>query len=72
MTEVRINRDLAQNMVAVSHASKSDELLTTNIAGFLYITSVDLASQTITYLAPTPGDLPGRFILVGSLKVFLE
>lgn len=72
MTEIRPSKELTQNLVAVSHATKPDELLTVNVAGFLYITNIDMATSTITYLAPCPGNLPGKFILVGTLKVFFE
>ena len=72
LSEVRPGRDLVQSLVAVSHATTPEELLTTNIAGFLYITGVDVAQSTITYLAPCPGNLPGKYLLAGSLKVSLD
>ena len=72
LAEVRPGRDLVQSLLAVSHASTQDELLSTNIAGFLYVTAVDLTHGTITYLAPCPGNLPGKFLLTGTLKVYFE
>ena len=69
---IRLGRDLMQSLVAVSHASSPDELLSSNIAGFLYITNIDSMENTVTYLAPCPGNLPGRFLLIGSLKFYLD
>lgn len=72
LSEVRPGRDLVQSLVAVSHATTPEELLTTNVAGFLYITAVDMAQSTITYLAPCPGNLPGKYLLAGTLKVSID
>ena len=69
---IRLGRDIMQSLVAVSHASSPNELLTSNVAGFLYITNVDSTENTITYLAPCPGKLPGRFLLLGTLKFYLD
>ena len=72
LSEVRVTRELTQSLLAVSHATTPEELLRTNVAGFLYVTGVDLQQGTITYLAPCPGKLPGRFLLAGTLKVYFE
>lgn len=72
LSEVRPGRELVQSLVAVSHATTPEELLTTNVAGFLYITAVDVAQTTITYLAPCPGNLPGKYLLAGTLKVSFD
>lgn len=44
------------------------ELLSSNVAGFIYVTEVDMANKRFTYLAPGPGELPSRNLLTGSLK----
>lgn len=69
---VRLGRDLMQSLVAVSHASSPDELLSSNVAGFLYITNIDSSENTISYLAPCPGNLPGKFLITGSLKFYMD
>lgn len=69
---VVITSELLHSVLAVSHASEIDEVLPLNIAGYVYVTDVDVARSTITYLAPCPGPLPGKFLLAGSLKVFLD
>lgn len=44
------------------------ELLSSNVAGFIYVTEVDMANKRFTYLAPGSGELPSRNLLAGSLK----
>ena len=69
---VSTSLDMMHSMLAVSHAATPDQLLSMNVAGFVLITDVDIVQRTITYLAPCPGALPGRYLIVGSFKVFLE
>ena len=38
------------------------------MAGFIYVTEVDMTNKRFTYLAPGPGELPSRNLLTGSLK----
>jgi polyribonucleotide 5'-hydroxyl-kinase len=60
--------DLLHSVCAVSHAATSAELLNANVAGFIYITDVDMNARRVTYLAPTAGPLPGRLLVVGAIK----
>ncbi|KAL4195227.1 hypothetical protein AMTRI_Chr05g72260 [Amborella trichopoda] len=62
-----MNQDMLHLILAVSYAKEPDQIITSNIAGFIYITDVDLQRRKFTYLAPCPGELPSRFLLVGSL-----
>ena len=39
-----------------------------DVAGFIYVTEVDMTNKRFTYLAPGPGELPSRNLLTGSLK----
>ena len=64
--------DLLHMLVAVSHAQQPDQLLSANIAGFVWISRVDPVQQTVTYLAPCAGDLPAPFLLAGTVKTFLQ
>ncbi|BDA46117.1 Protein CLP1 homolog [Coccomyxa sp. Obi] len=68
----QLTGDLQNSIVAVSHANTPDQLLSVSVAGFLYITNVDKDQRTITYLAPCPGPLPGKYLLTGNMKVFFE
>eukprot|EP00232_Nephroselmis_pyriformis_P020426 CAMPEP_0182882620 /NCGR_PEP_ID=MMETSP0034_2-20130328/17893_1 /TAXON_ID=156128 /ORGANISM="Nephroselmis pyriformis, Strain CCMP717" /LENGTH=418 /DNA_ID=CAMNT_0025015723 /DNA_START=12 /DNA_END=1265 /DNA_ORIENTATION=- len=53
------------SVLAVSHAKTPEEILTSNVAGFIYVTEVDLAKGRVTYLSPCPGALPGVLLIEG-------
>ncbi|KAK9818033.1 hypothetical protein WJX72_005994 [[Myrmecia] bisecta] len=72
LAPININSDLLHSVLAVSHATEPEQLLSVNVAGFLFVTTVDVDRGTLTYLAPCPGPLPGKLLLAGSLKVFFE
>lgn len=38
-----------------------------NVSGFVYVTEVDVLRKKITYLAPSPGALPSKILVAGSL-----
>lgn len=57
--------------VAMTESNKCDDLLQANIAGFVFVTAVDLEHQKITLLAPSPISLislPSNRLLTGSIK----
>eukprot|EP00276_Gloeochaete_wittrockiana_P014102 CAMPEP_0184333008 /NCGR_PEP_ID=MMETSP1089-20130417/2094_1 /TAXON_ID=38269 ORGANISM="Gloeochaete wittrockiana, Strain SAG46.84" /NCGR_SAMPLE_ID=MMETSP1089 /ASSEMBLY_ACC=CAM_ASM_000445 /LENGTH=431 /DNA_ID=CAMNT_0026656627 /DNA_START=221 /DNA_END=1516 /DNA_ORIENTATION=+ len=70
LIEVIPSKDLIHSIIGVSHAAAPDFLLEANLAGFLYVTDVDVEKQRITCLAPSPGPLPSRYVIVGTLKWF--
>jgi len=55
-------------------ADRSDEgftdedLVTTDIVGFIVVTAVDIPKQRMTILSPNPGSLVGRTALIGSFE----
>jgi len=59
---------LLHSVLAVSHGKTQSELLSSNVAGFIYITEVDMVAKKFTYVSPCPGDLPSSVLLVGNLK----
>lgn len=65
-------RDILNCMVAVSHAKTPEELLNTNVAGFIYIQDVDMEKGTVTYLSPRDGALPNTLMLAGTYRTYLE
>ncbi|BFG26734.1 hypothetical protein CerSpe_130080 [Prunus speciosa] len=67
LVPVNINRDLLQTVLAVSFAKDPDQIISSNVAGFIYITDIDLQRKTITYLAPSAGDLPSKYLIAGNL-----
>lgn len=72
ITKVSDFRDIMFTMVAVSHAQSPELLLSTNVAGFIYIQDVDFEKGTVTYLAPRTGALPNTLMLGGTYKTYLE
>mmetsp|Transcript_40225 Transcript_40225/g.89282 ORF Transcript_40225/g.89282 Transcript_40225/m.89282 type:complete len:430 (+) Transcript_40225:36-1325(+) len=64
--------DLAGSLLAVSHASKSDQILSTNVAGFVLVKDVDSTRGTVSFMSPCPGPLPGRYLVTGSLRSTLD
>ncbi|KAL7232409.1 hypothetical protein ACSBR2_010434 [Camellia fascicularis] len=64
---VNINRDLLHLVLAVSFAKEPDQIISSNVAGFIYITDIDIQRKKITYLAPSAGELPSRFLIMGTL-----
>ena len=64
--------ELLHAVLGVSHAQAPDQLLSVNLAGFLYVSDVDPVRQTVTYLAPCLGPVPGKYLLLGSLKVMMQ
>mmetsp|Transcript_13309 Transcript_13309/g.22894 ORF Transcript_13309/g.22894 Transcript_13309/m.22894 type:complete len:336 (+) Transcript_13309:365-1372(+) len=68
LVEIQPSRDLVHSVLAVSHAPSPDFLLDSNIAGFIYVSDVDVEKQKITCVAPSPGPLPSRYLIAGSLK----
>ncbi|KAG6741703.1 hypothetical protein POTOM_054981 [Populus tomentosa] len=64
---VNIDRDLLHVVLAVSYAQEPDQIVSSNIAGFIYITDIDLQRRKITYLSPTAGELPSKYLVMGTL-----
>ncbi|XP_050224930.1 protein CLP1 homolog [Mercurialis annua] len=67
VTAVNIDRDLLHVVLAISYAQESDEIVSSNVAGFIYVTDVDIQRRKITYLTPTAGELPSKNLLMGTL-----
>jgi hypothetical protein len=44
------------------------QLITSNIAGFISIVQIDIDRGYMTILCPCPGALPSSYLLVGSIK----
>ena len=61
--------DLLHTLCGLSLANSLDEdLVRTNLAGFVCITDIDMDRQVFTALAPAPHPLPRRFLLLSSIR----
>ncbi|XP_010087811.2 protein CLP1 homolog [Morus notabilis] len=67
LVPVNINQDLLHLVLAVSFAKEPEEIISSNVAGFIYITDIDIQRKKITYLAPSAGELPSKYLIVGTL-----
>ncbi|KAG5527502.1 hypothetical protein RHGRI_028412 [Rhododendron griersonianum] len=67
LVHVTISKDMHHAVLAVSFAKEPDQIISSNVAGFICITEIDFDRKKITYLAPSTGELPGRFLIMGSL-----
>src|SRR5690606_4813581 len=68
ISEVEITEQLMHSVLALSHATTKETILMTNVCGFIYVSSVDKEKKELTVLTPSPGKLPGKFLILGSLK----
>ncbi|KAH9620121.1 hypothetical protein KSS87_023889 [Heliosperma pusillum] len=67
LVPVNITQDLLHLVLAVSFAKDPAEIISSNVAGFIYITDVDVQRRKITYLAPSVGELPSKILILGTL-----
>lgn len=67
LVPVNINQDLLHSVLAVSFAKEPEEIISSNVAGFIYITDIDIQRKKMTYLAPSAGELPSKYLIVGTL-----
>uniref|UniRef100_A0A0E0JXC3 Protein CLP1 homolog n=1 Tax=Oryza punctata TaxID=4537 RepID=A0A0E0JXC3_ORYPU len=67
LVAVNISTDMVHTVLAVSYAKEPDEIVSSNVAGFIHVTDVDIQRKKLTYIAPCPGDLPSKLLIASSL-----
>ncbi|KAL0670070.1 hypothetical protein Bca4012_032774 [Brassica carinata] len=67
ITPVLIDKDLVNTVLAISYAKQPHHIISSIVAGFVYITDVDLGEERITYLCPSAADLPSKIFIMGTL-----
>ncbi|CAL4889135.1 unnamed protein product [Urochloa decumbens] len=67
LVAVNISTDMIHTVLAISYAKEPDEIISSNVAGFIHVTDVDIQRKKLTYIAPCPGDLPSRLLIASSL-----
>uniref|UniRef100_A0A1J3DF90 Protein CLP1 homolog n=1 Tax=Noccaea caerulescens TaxID=107243 RepID=A0A1J3DF90_NOCCA len=72
VTPVNIDQGLLHSILGVSYAEEPDQIISSNVSGFVHVTEVDVHRNKITYLAPSPGTLPSKFLVAGSLSLLDE
>lgn len=67
---VSFDTNLENCILGLSYADKVDEnLMVTNIIGFVCVTKVDMMREVVTLLSPQPGPLPNKIFLLGDMKL---
>lgn len=65
---VPLSRELLHSLLGVSQADSEDDVLTSAVHGFVHVSKIDVERNTLTVLAPSPGKLPSKFLVCGSIK----
>ncbi|KFM66836.1 Polyribonucleotide 5'-hydroxyl-kinase Clp1, partial [Stegodyphus mimosarum] len=66
---VQVGPNVLHHILSVSFAeSVDDDVITSNIAGFICVTKVNVERQVITVLAPQPRPLPKTVLLIGDVQ----
>jgi polyribonucleotide 5'-hydroxyl-kinase len=69
LVPVQPGPNLLHHLLAVSFAENTDEdVIQTNVAGFICVTNVDVERQTITVLSPQPRPLPKTLLILSELQ----
>ncbi|XP_039272809.1 polyribonucleotide 5'-hydroxyl-kinase Clp1-like [Styela clava] len=69
LVPVRPQRDLVHHILSLSMAESLEEnLVETNVAGFVVVTGVDPETETLSVLAPAPYPLPRRHFLIMDIR----
>ena len=61
-------KDLLNHVLAISHADSKDDLLSTNVNGFVVVTDVNVKESKISVLSPQPKPLPATLLLLSDIK----
>ncbi|CAH0389272.1 unnamed protein product [Bemisia tabaci] len=69
VVSVQPSPSLLNHLLAISFATSAEEdVIQTNVAGFVCITNVDMDRQTMTILSPQPKPLPDAVFLVSEVQ----
>jgi len=61
-------RDLLNRVLGVSYTSATEDVITTNVAGFVVVTEVRVEEQKVTVLSPQPRPLPDTLLLLSEIQ----
>ncbi|XP_054933306.1 protein CLP1 homolog isoform X1 [Dermacentor andersoni] len=69
LVPVPLGPNVLHHILSLSFATSSDEdILQTNVAGFICVTEVDMERQTLTVLSPQPRPLPKGVLLLSEIQ----
>lgn len=61
-------RELLNHVLSISFTNEVDEVMVTNVCGFVVVTNVNVDEQKITVLSPQPKPLPDRLFLLSEMQ----
>ena len=70
LVKVAVSLELLHAVMAVSYSTEAGQLVTKNVAGFVFVSGVHVQKKTVTLLTPAPGPLPSMCFLTGTVKWF--
>ncbi|KAF5280435.1 hypothetical protein FQR65_LT03244 [Abscondita terminalis] len=62
------NPGLLHHLLAVTYATKEEEIILSHVAGFVCVTNIDVERQTLTLLSPQPKPLPNNLLVFSELQ----
>lgn len=65
---VKFTKDLLHSVLAISQAEREEDVLKMPVFGYVHVVQIDMDKASATVLAPSPGKLPGSFLLIGNTK----
>ena len=68
LVKVAVSLELLHAVMAVSYSTEAGQLVQRNVAGFVFVSAVDVQKKTVTLLTPAPGPLPSMCFLTGTVK----
>ena len=70
LVKVSVSLELLHAVMGVSYGLDAAQLVAKNVAGFVFVSGIDVQKKTITLLTPAPGPLPSMCFLTGTVKWF--
>jgi len=70
LNEVIPTTEIIHSVLAVVHTDSEGALLQRSVAGFIYVTDINFEKHKLIVLAPCPGALPSKYLILGTLKFF--
>ncbi|XP_022190368.2 protein CLP1 homolog [Nilaparvata lugens] len=68
LVAVQPGPNLLHHLLAVSCASSAENVINTNVAGFICVTAVDTVKRTLTILSPQPRPLPAKVLILSDIQ----
>eukprot|EP01004_Peranema_trichophorum_P010117 NODE_8877_length_637_cov_29.361868_g8252_i0.p1 GENE.NODE_8877_length_637_cov_29.361868_g8252_i0~~NODE_8877_length_637_cov_29.361868_g8252_i0.p1 ORF type:complete len:201 (+),score=29.73 NODE_8877_length_637_cov_29.361868_g8252_i0:65-604(+) len=65
---VQPSENLLHTLGGLSYAQEESDIRNANLAGLVHFQEIDIQNRKFTFLIPSPGALPGKFIIIGKIQ----